>query len=254
MKRNGSCGKREGTIASGNRMQEARVRTGHGNGRRTLSQSPNTAVREMGRRTCGSHCVPRSRVDRGRADRSRGSTSRISRSRGGERRGAAASHDRARVRRCRSAKRRGFPPRAKSDSGRLAVKPCSARTRTWVASGFGPTISRTVDTGNAPPRGIELGPLRHTVDVGDDLCSWERPKFLETPPSRGRHQATDGKVPCRGVHFRHHTGVKHRKPIGGVLTGWKPRRIDALGGGSERLRSKNEDTRRCYRRVDRAAR
>ena len=217
----------------GNRMQEARCFPA---GAWCLEpgawlQSPNTAVREMGRRTCGSHCVPRSRVDRGRADRSRGSTSRISRSRGGERRGAAASHDRARVRRCRSAKRRGF---AAGEVGQRQIgsEAVLARTRTWVASGFGPTISRTVDT-ETP---------RHAVsNLVHFVTQWMSATISAVGSARNssklqrrrcRHLTADGKVPCRGVHFRHHTGVKHRKPIGGVLTGWKPCRIDALGGGA----------------------
>src|SRR5215510_12275957 len=82
---------------------------------------------------------------------------------------------------------------------------------------------------DAPPDGVELGPLGHAVDVAGDLLARQGAELLPGPAARLVQLADDGKVPQPGRRVRRRPGRKDGEVRSHVLAGRDTRGIDVHG-------------------------
>jgi hypothetical protein len=78
------------------------------------------------------------------------------------------------------------------------------------------------------PRGVELAPLRHAVDVEGEGGGWHRLQLVEADRERLVHQAVDRQRPLAGRIRGYVADVQHREAFRQVLALRQARRVDAL--------------------------
>src|SRR5439155_10193190 len=74
--------------------------------------------------------------------------------------------------------------------------------------------------------GVELGPLRHAVDVGPDLLAREREELLPRPRRGLVDGAGDRERPLIEGHGGRRPGREHGEVVDDVLAGGDPARVD----------------------------
>lgn len=105
------------------------------------------------------------------------------------------------------------------------------------------------------PLGVEFRPLRHTMDIGNELAGLEAQNIFVGEPQRVVDEPIYREIPLVDVDPRHRTGMEHRKSISDILSWWKPGRVETASSHFGRLlveeshRHEPTDSKRMRRRL-----